>query len=230
MKPKSHWLDHAEEKFGEQIVEDTKTVINILVLYIPLPIYWAVYSQQSSRWVFQAARMNGDVGFYTIKPDQMIILNSFLGIVMIPFCDYIFYPLIAKFGLKSPLQRMTIGGILAGLAFIISGFMELEIQKNFISIFWLLPQYLVLAISEIFLYIANVKFAYTEAPASMKSVIQAFTFMTIAFGNVIVALISGTKIFNSQSTELFFFAGIMFLDMVVFAFLASKYKYKKSDS
>jgi dipeptide/tripeptide permease len=212
------------------VVEETKTVIDILVLYLPLPIYWAVYSQQSSRWVFQAARMDGDLGIYTIKPDQMIIFNSILGLVMIPVCDYLLCPLFAKVGLKTSLQKMTIGGVLAAFAFIISGFMEIQIQKDFMSIFWLLPQYLVLATSEIFMYVSNVKFAYNEAPPTMKSAMQAFTFMTIAVGNIIVALISGTRIFNSREVELFFFAGIMFLDMIVFGLLASKYKYKSSDS
>jgi dipeptide/tripeptide permease len=222
--PKSHWLDYAEDQFGAKVVMETKTVVNILVLYIPLPVYWAVYTQQASRWVFQAARMDGDIGFYRIKPDQMIVFNSLLGILMIPVCDYVLYPLMAKIGLKSHLQKMTIGGVLAAISFIISGFVEIEIEENFISIFWLLPQYLMIALSENFLYIANINFGYTEAPASMKSVIQSFTFLTIAIGSLIVALISGTKIFESQSTELFFFAGILLLAQIVFAILAYRYK------
>lgn len=215
--------------FGETIVADTKTVVNILVLYLPLPIYWAVYSQQSSRWVFQAARMDGDIGFYTIKPDQMIIFNSLLGILMIPICDRVLYPLIAKIGLKTNLHKMTIGGLLAVVAFAISGFVELEISKNFLSVFWLLPQYLVLAMSENFLYIANLSFAYAEAPASMKSALQAFTFLTIALGNAIIALISGINIFQSKASELFFFAGILLVDQIIFAFLASMYSTAKKN-
>jgi hypothetical protein len=59
---KDHWLDYAEEKHGVKLVTETKTVMNILVLYLPLPVYWAVYMQQGSRWVLQAAKMNGDIG------------------------------------------------------------------------------------------------------------------------------------------------------------------------
>jgi len=229
-KGKVHWLDYAEEKFGARVVNDTKTVVNILVLYLPFPIYWAVYTQQGSRWVFQAARMNGDLGFYTIKPDQMIILNSIMGVLMIPICDNILYPLLAKIGLKTYLQKMTVGGLLAVVAFVLSAFVEMEIQSNFISIFWLLPQYLILALGENFLYISNLAFAYEEAPASMKSALQAFTFLTIALGNVIVALISGTKMFQSQAAELFFFAGILFIDQIIFGFLALMYSKNKIES
>lgn len=172
--PKSHWLDYSEDKFGSQIVADTKTVLNVLVLYLPLPIYWAVYVQQGSRWVFQAKRMDGDFGYFSIKPDQMIVFNSILGIAMIPVCDYLLYPLLARVGLKTYLHKMTIGGLLAAIAFIFSGFIEIKIQSSFINILWLLPQYSMLALSENFLYIANVSFAYAESPPSMKSAMQAF--------------------------------------------------------
>lgn len=228
-RPKEHWLDYAEAKFDQQTILDTKTVVNILVLYIPMPIYWAVYMQQGSRWIFQAARMNGDVGFYTIKPDQVIVMNSVMGILMVPVCDYVLFPLLAKIRLNSNLQKMTIGGMLAAISFVISAFVEIEIEKNFISIFWLLPQYSALALSENFNYIANLSFAYSEAPASMKSAMQGFMFITIALGNLIVALISGTRVFQSLPAELFFFAGILFVDQIIFAVLASKYKLRNSN-
>lgn len=210
-------------------MKDTKTV-NILVLYLPLPFYWAVFTQQSSRWVFQAKRMDGDIGFYIIKPDQMTIFNSIFGIVMIPICDYILYPLLAAVGVKTYLQKMTIGGLLACVAFALSAFVEMEIDNRFVSILWLLPQFSILAMSEIFLFIANMSLSYSESPSSMRSAMQAFVFITMALGNLIVFFISGTKIFPSAAMELFFFAGILFVNQIVFAYLASKYKCQNSKS
>lgn len=227
---KAHWLDYAEEKYGLTSIAETKTVVNILKLYLPLPIYWAVYTQQGSRWIFQATRMNGDLGFYTIKPDQMIIFNSLMGICAIPVCNYVIYPALAKIGIKTYLHKMTLGGFLAAAAFVISAFVQIQIADNFISIFWLVPQYLVLAISENFVYIANVSFAYAEAPPSMKSVMQAFIFLTIAIGDAIVAIISGTRIFESRTVELFFFAGVLCINQVVFGILAYRYERSKKKS
>ena len=203
--------------------------MRIIKLYLPLPIYWAVYTQQGSRWIFQATRMNGDLGFYTVKPDQMIIFNSILGIAAIPFCNYVVYPAVAKIGIKSYLHKMTVGGVLAAAAFVISAFIQMEIEKNFISIFWLVPQYLVMAFSENFMYIANVSFAYAEAPPSMKSVMQAFIFLTIAIGDAIVAIISGTRIFESRTIELFFFAGVLCLNQIGFGYLAHRYERSKKE-
>ena len=41
-----HWLDHAKAKYSNQLIEDTKILLKVLVLYLPLPIYWALFDQQ----------------------------------------------------------------------------------------------------------------------------------------------------------------------------------------
>ena len=48
--------------------------------------------------------------------------------------------------------------------------------------------------------------------------------MTVAFGNLIVVIIAGAKFFSSQTLEFFLFAGLMFVDMIAFMFLARRYK------
>lgn len=170
--------------------------------------------------------MNGDLWFYTVKPDQMLIFNSISSIAMIPVCDNLLYPLMAKIGLKTLLHKMTIGGVLAGIAFLFSAIVQLIIDRNFIHMMWLVPQHIVMALSENFLYISCLSFSYNEAPSSMKSSMQAFSFITMALGNLIAAI----KLFESPAAELFFFAGVLFLNQVIFGYLASRYKYVNSTS
>lgn len=129
--PLPHWLDYAQEKCGRQIVEDTKILLKILVLYIPLPLFWALFDQQGSRWTFQATRMNGDIGFYNIKPDQMQVVNPLLILTFIPLYEAIFYPLLAKVGIKRPLQKLTMGGIFAGIAFFLSAAVENRLEETY---------------------------------------------------------------------------------------------------
>ncbi len=93
---REHWLDHASEKYGLGLVEDTKIVLQVLILYIPLPVFWALFDQQGSRWVFQATRMNGALGSYIIKPDQMQLINPALILILIPLFDQAIYPLFTK--------------------------------------------------------------------------------------------------------------------------------------
>jgi len=131
--PKEHWLDNAEsEEFDRQFITDIKCVLRVLFLYIPLPIFWALFDQQGSRWTFQATRMDGHVGGTTIKPDQMLVANAGLILVFIPLFDYGVYPLFAKFNLlKKPLQRMGVGMFLAGTAFVVSALIEIQLEKSY---------------------------------------------------------------------------------------------------
>lgn len=125
-------MDYAEPKYGEKLVSDVKSLLKILVLYLPLPVFWALFDQQGSRWTFQATRMSGDVfGLFQIKPDQMQVINPLLILAFIPLFDCFIYPLLAKCGIKRPLQKLTFGGILAALAFLISGIVEIELEVCF---------------------------------------------------------------------------------------------------
>ena len=57
----------------------------------------------------------------------------------------------------------------------------------------------------------------------MKAVLQAAWLLTVAFGNVIVAIIAGLTIFPEQSHEFFFFGGLMIVDICIFALMAYYY-------
>lgn len=128
--PKPHWLDHATDRFGIRLVDETKILLNILVLYLPLPIFWTLFDQQGSRWTFQATRMDGDIGFYEIKPDQAQVMNPILILAFIPLYEVLFYPILNLIGIRRPLQKLALGGILAGAAFFISFFLEMQINKT----------------------------------------------------------------------------------------------------
>lgn len=129
--PKEHWLDHAVDNYGQQLVDETKILLNVLLLYIPLPIFWTLFDQQGSRWTFQATRMDGDLGFYTIKPDQAQVINPLLILVFIPLYEVIFYPLLNLVGIRRPLQKLVMGGTLAGVAFFVSFLLEMQIMKTY---------------------------------------------------------------------------------------------------
>lgn len=168
--------------------------------------------------------MNGDLGWYTIKSDQMVALNPIFGIMALPISDYIVFPLLAKIKVTTLLQKMTIGVMLAAIAFCVAAYIETKIHDNFISIFWLCPQYLILSFSENFVYNSHLSFAYNEAPASMKSVMTSFVFVVIGIGNIFVIIVSGTRLFESQAVEFLFFAGTCVIAMIGFGVLASRYK------
>ena len=134
-KDAEHWMDLSKEKYGSETVEDVKSLLKVLVMYIPIPVFWALYDQSGSRWTFQATGMDGSMGSTRIKPDQMQIVNPILVMVFIPLFDRIIYPFFAKFNLlKKPLQRMAVGGIITACSFFASGFLELQMQDTYAKI------------------------------------------------------------------------------------------------
>jgi len=286
----THWMDVSKKEFGHELVEDVKAMLRVLVLFIPVPIWWALFDQTGSRWTFQATRMNGNIGAAgTIYPDQIQVMNPILILILLPLFDRLVYPIFAKCNfLKKPLQRMCFGGILCALSFVISGILELELQKtyakipatglsdihlmnnipctvqislanytleqggvynllvardpetnkmaarlytltspNSIHILWQFPQYFVITSSEVMFSVTGLEFSYSQAPTSMKSVLQAFWLLTVAFGNIIVILVAEAKAFNEQASEFFFFAALMLLDTLILIFLAWRYVPRK---
>ncbi|XP_062301514.1 solute carrier family 15 member 1b [Scomber scombrus] len=128
---REHWMDWAEEKYDKLLIAQVKMVLKVLFLYIPLPMFWALFDQQGSRWTLQATTMNGDFGFLIIQPDQMQTVNPILILILVPIMDSCLYPLIAKCKLNfSPLKRMTVGMFLAALAFIAAGLVQLQIDQT----------------------------------------------------------------------------------------------------
>lgn len=199
------------------------------MISLPVPIFWACLMQQRSRWIFQAIKMDGTLNMfsssYTIKPDQMIVFNSLLSISMIPFLDKFIYPLLEKVGIKTMLQRLIFGGSLIVIAFILSAILEVQIQQNYISMLWQVPQFFIISIAEIFTYLSHLNFAYKEAPPSMKPVMMSLLYLSMAGGDLIVAFISGISAFHSQVLEFSFFACLMLVNIIILIFLTRRYKH-----
>ncbi|VVC93675.1 unnamed protein product [Leptidea sinapis] len=63
-----HWLDNAHSKFDKRFITDVKRTLSIL----------------GSRWTLQATKMNGKLGFVTIKPDQLQVIAPISILIFIP--------------------------------------------------------------------------------------------------------------------------------------------------
>ena len=94
---------------------------------------------------------------------------------------------------------------------------------NIVHMLWLLPQIIIITVGEIMFSITGIEFAYSQAPDSMKSVVQALWLWTTAFGNVIVIFVAAAGTFDDRSSEFFMFACLMLVDMALFIALAYRY-------
>ncbi|GAB1869931.1 Solute carrier family 15 member 1 [Camponotus japonicus] len=127
-----HWLDHADDTYEKKLIEDIKSTLGALKLFIPLPIFWALYDQQGSQWTFQATRMDGQIGSFVLLPDQLQAVNPLLIIIFIPIFETCIYPIFDKLHIiNTPLKKIVVGGFLASVAFIAAGLVELELEKTY---------------------------------------------------------------------------------------------------
>uniref|UniRef100_H0X1P3 Solute carrier family 15 member 1 n=1 Tax=Otolemur garnettii TaxID=30611 RepID=H0X1P3_OTOGA len=122
-------FEYGRVKFTERLICQIKMVTKVMFLYIPLPMFWALFDQQGSRWTLQATTMNGKMGAIEIQPDQMQTVNPILIVIMVPIFDGVLYPLIAKCGFNfTSLRRMTAGMFLAAMAFVVAALVQVEID------------------------------------------------------------------------------------------------------
>uniref|UniRef100_A0A670YA30 Solute carrier family 15 member 2 n=1 Tax=Pseudonaja textilis TaxID=8673 RepID=A0A670YA30_PSETE len=131
---REHWLDWASEKYSNQLITEVKMVTRVLFLFIPLPMFWALFEQQGSRWTLQATKMNAD---FVRQINNFLLslifqfLNPLLILVFIPVFDFGLYPLVNLCRLNfTPIKKMATGMILASLAFAAAAIVELKIEEN----------------------------------------------------------------------------------------------------
>uniref|UniRef100_A0A8C0E3G7 Solute carrier family 15 member 1 n=1 Tax=Balaenoptera musculus TaxID=9771 RepID=A0A8C0E3G7_BALMU len=123
---REHWLDWATEKYDERLISQIKMVTRVMFLYIPLPMFWALFDQQGSRWTLQATTMSGKI--VSLGPGTV---NAILIVILVPIMDAVVYPLIAKCGFNfTSLKRMVVGMLLASMAFVAAAIVQVEIEKT----------------------------------------------------------------------------------------------------
>jgi solute carrier family 15 oligopeptide transporter 1 len=84
--------------------------------------------------------MNGKVGSYEIKADQMQIFNSVFILILLPITEKWIYPRMPN---VKQLHRMALGMLLAALAYVVAGLLEMAIDRtgvDQINILWQIPQ------------------------------------------------------------------------------------------
>uniref|UniRef100_A0A7E4ZUA9 Oligopeptide transporter 1 n=1 Tax=Panagrellus redivivus TaxID=6233 RepID=A0A7E4ZUA9_PANRE len=112
-------------------VDDVKSLLRVLIMFLPVPIFWALYDQQGSVWLIQAIQMDCRIwGNTLLLPDQTQTLNAVLILVFIPIFQVIIYPIIGKIITLTPLRKMVAGGVIAAGAFVVSGFVQIQVNKT----------------------------------------------------------------------------------------------------
>ncbi|KAF7892352.1 uncharacterized protein EAF01_010432 [Botrytis porri] len=188
--------------WDEQFVDEVKRALIACRVFVFYPIYWVVYAQFSSNFVSQAGEMNT----HGVPNDLSQNFDPIAIILLVPVMDRLVYPLLRKWHIKfRPMSRITFGFIVASFSMMYAAIVQHliykagpcygkpldcpaavlpdgTIQPNEVHFAIQIPAYVLIGISEIFASVTGLEYAYTKAPASMKSFVQAMFLLTNAFG------------------------------------------------
>lgn len=169
-------------------------------MYAAWPILWICRGQVSNNLVSQASQMQNS----GVPNDMMYNTNPIVIILFIPIVDRLIFPWLRRRGFAlTAVTRLVCGFLLEALAMAMAAIVQHLIYRsgpcyeypltcpaskggsipNSVSIFLQIPIFALEAFSEILSSPAGYELAFTMAPTSMKSVLQALFSTTGAVGS-----------------------------------------------
>ncbi|XP_060207308.1 protein NRT1/ PTR FAMILY 6.3-like [Lycium barbarum] len=240
-------------------VEEVKLVVRMLPTWATTIMFWTVYAQMTTFSVSQATTMDRHIGKFEIPPASLTLF--FVGSILLTcvFYDRVVVPIARRVlnnpqGL-SPLQRIAVGLVLSIIAMIAAALTEVKrlnvahlhgLTNNAnamvpLSVFWLVPQFLLVGAGEAFTYIGQLDFFLRECPKGMKTMSTGLFLSTLSLGfffsSILVTIVhkvTGNKPWladNLNQGRLYDFywllATLSVLNLMIFLFFSRRYVYKE---
>ncbi|KAF8941322.1 peptide transporter ptr2 [Haplosporangium gracile] len=176
-------------------IDELRLTLKACSVFLFFPLYWVIYNQITTNLTSQA----GTMLLYGIPNDVVNNIDPLVLIIFIPIFDKIIYPGFRRMGWElKPVVRISLGFFFCALAMAWTAIVQRKIYTtgpnydctlcdenqtpNNVSIAWQILSYFFIAISEIFASITGLEFAFTNAPATMKSVVMAMFLFTNCVG------------------------------------------------
>jgi POT family proton-dependent oligopeptide transporter len=207
-----------------------KVVGRIALIFLPIPFFWALFNQVNTTWVFQGTKMVPfNILGYKVDAESMQAAGALLVLMWVPVLTLGIYPMAERLGFRAtPLRRMGIGMFLGAVSFVVCAAIQTNIDKGqSLSIAWQLVPYIILEAGEVMVSATALEFAFSQAPASLKSTIMSLWLMTIAGGHFLVAAFTNLNarfVKAAGAAEFLFYAVLMFVVAGAFAWMASRYR------
>ena len=165
-----------------------KAMLKLLPLYLFVAMFWALFDQTGSTWIFQSQDMDRHFLGFEWLPSQIQSLNSVFVLTFIPIFAYAVYPLGDRLWKLTPLRKIGLG-----LFIMVGSFALIALIQQWIdggarpNIAWQILAFALLTVAEVMVSIVALEYAYTQAPKTMKSLLMCFYLGAVAIGNFFVA-------------------------------------------
>lgn len=187
-------------------VEEVKLLVRMLPIWWTNLMFSAVFAQVGTLFLNQGTTMDRHMGpNFEIPAASMPLFITATICIFLPLYDKFFVPFMRSLtgdvrGLTL-LQRIGVGQILSTLSIAVAAIVEMRRLKVArangalnsdqvpMSIFWLLPQYMLTGICEVFISVGQMEFFLDQAPDSMRSLGNALYLSTVAVGSFVSSLL-----------------------------------------
>ncbi|KAK5781282.1 Ptr2p PWA37_004715 [Arxiozyma heterogenica] len=184
----------------DKFVDEIKRALAACKVFLFYPIYWTCYGQMISSFITQGSMME----LHGLPNDFFQCIDSIALIVFIPIVERFLYPTIRRWTPFRPITKIFWGFVFCSLSMVWSAVLQSFIYRaapnynhplesgspNHVHVAWQVPAYVLIALSEIFASITGLEYAYSKAPATMKSFIMSIFLVTNAFGSAIGCALS----------------------------------------
>ncbi|OVA19531.1 Proton-dependent oligopeptide transporter family [Macleaya cordata] len=184
-------------------VEEVKCVLRLLPIWLCTIFYSVVFIQMVSLFVEQGAAMKTTLHTFHIPPASMTVFDIISISTFIILYDKFILPFFQKLTKNKPkepseLQRMGYGLVFAIIAMVSAGLVEIQRLKyakedlqelSSLSIFWQIPQYVLIGVSEAFMYVAQLEFFAAQTPDSLKSLGIGLCMSSTAMGSYLCSIL-----------------------------------------
>jgi POT family proton-dependent oligopeptide transporter len=172
-----------------------------------LPIFWLCWGQAFNNLISQAAQMET----YDIPNDLFKTLNPIACIVFGPVVQNWLYPFLQRHRIPfAPITRLAVGFFFMALSLALAtGIQQLVYETgpcyhqpldcaaggggmipNHVNVFLQTPIYVAMAFSELLALTTSYEYAYSKAPARMKSCVQAVSVFMAGVGSALGMAVS----------------------------------------
>ncbi len=214
---------------------DFLSVTAIAKLYVALALFWALYVQLNSTFVFQARRLDRHVYGFRVPPDAVPAIEDVGVLLAIVFVDRVVDPLLLRFRVRpTPLRKIGCGLLICTLSFVAAGVLQIEIDRASastdapsggvvsISVWWQVPQILLMSLSETLVIISGLQWGYAASPGNARPTVFALWSLSTALGATVV--VSSAAVLPTTTPAWFFgYAAAMLLSTGCFVLLARRF-------
>ncbi|KAL9671443.1 hypothetical protein QQ045_009011 [Rhodiola kirilowii] len=251
---------HGKNKCTAAEVEEARAVLRLGPIWASCLIYGIVFAQSSTFFTKQGSTMDRSTRFGINIPAAS--LQSFIAIaimVLMPIYDLAFIPVARKITGKlsgiTMLQRIGTGMVISALSMLIAALVEQKRLKMALginplatvpmSVWWLIPQYLLFGVADVFTMVGLQEFFYDQVPTEVRSMGLSLYLSIFGIGNFLSSLlIYVVEYITSRALEYSWFsddlnlahldyfywllAGLSFLGFAIYVNSAKAYIYNRA--